>query len=217
LYVHGSISPKVQVIVGVVLAIGAVAFAYFDYDVIDTKMREQRKIERVNKHVIQRLKDIRKAQLAYNREFGYYTDNFDTLVDFLKNGQLTLVKRLGALPDTVPTEEEARSLGLIQPMPEGMTDAQVIEAGLIVRDTIQVDVLGYVFDDSDRKTRKTKFFVDSLPYVPFAKHRFELATARIESGGVEQQVFQAIDPKPYHNQFKVGSLTEASTSGNWKE
>ncbi len=217
LYVRGNISLKVQVIVGVIVSFGAISFAYLDYSVIDTKLREERKIERINKHVIQRLKDIRKAQLAYNREYGVYTNDFDTLLDFLKNGELTLIKRLGALPDSVPTEEMARELGIIQKMPEGMTEEEVIAEGLIVRDTLQASVLTYIFNDSDRKTRKTPFYVDSLPYVPFASHRFEMATARVETGGVEQSTFQVIDPKPYHFQFRVGSLTEASTSGNWRE
>ncbi len=217
LYVHGSISHKVQLVVGAVVTVGALYFAYLDYAVIDTKIREERKVAKIDRHIIQRLKDIRKAQIAYNRENGSYTNSFDSLLYFLKDGQITLIKRLGTLPDSVPTEEMARELGIIASMPEGWTDEQVVASGLLVRDTIQVDVLGYVFNESDAKTRKTKFFVDSLPYVPFGKHRFELATATIESGGVQQQVFQAIDPKPYKNQYKVGSLTDASTSGNWKE
>lgn len=217
LYVKGSISGKSQIIVAIVVSIGAGAFAYMDVDVIRSELRENKKIERINKHTIQRLKDIRKAQIAFNREHGQYTDNFDTLLHFLKYGELSLVKRLGALPDSVPSEEMARELGLITPMPEGMTDEQVLDQGLIVRDTVMVQVMGYVFNESDEKSRKTKLYVDSLPYVPFASHRFEMATAKIEAGGVEQHVFQVIDPKPYAQQFKVGSLTEASTSGNWAE
>ncbi len=217
LYVKGTIPAKAQIIVGVLVAAGAIYFAYMDVNVISSKLSEEKKIAKINTHVIQRLKDIRKAQIAYNREFGEYTDNFDTLLYFLKEGQLTLIKRLGSLPDSVPTDAAARELGLISEMPEGMSDEDVIASGLIVRDTVQVDVLTYIFNESDEKTRKTRFFVDSLPYVPFAKHKFDMATARVEVGGVEQYAFQVIDPKPYSFQFKVGSLTDASTSGNWKE
>lgn len=217
LYVKGTIPAKAQIIVGLAVAAGAVFFAYMDVNVIRSKLAEEKKIKKIDTHVIQRLKDIRKAQIAYNREHGKYTDSFDSLLYFLKDGQITLIKRLGSLPDSVPTDAEARELGIISAMPEGMSDEEVIASGLIVRDTVQVDVLNYVFNESDAKTRKTRFYVDSLPYVPYAKHRFDMATARIEAGGVEQHVFQVIDPKPYAFQFKVGSLTEASTSGNWKE
>ena len=215
LYVKGTIPAKAQIFVGIFVTAGALLFVYLDYDVIKSRLIYERKVERVEKHVVQRLKDIRKAQIAYNREHGKYTDNFDSLLHFLKEGELTLIKRLGSLPDSIATEEEARELGLIQKMPEGMTEAQVIAEGTIVRDTVQADVLSYVFNESDRKTRKTKLYVDSLPFVPFASHRFEMATAQIDAGGVEQNVFQVIDPKPFAKQFKVGSLTEASTSGNW--
>lgn len=217
LYVKGKVPAKYQAVVVVFVALASLYFAYMDYDVINSKMLREKKIEKVNTHVQQRLKDIRKAQIAYNREYNKYTDSFDTLLNFLKEGELTLIQKYGSLPDSVPTEEMARELGLIQSMPEGMTESEVVDSGIIVRDTVQVPVLGYVFNDSDRKTRKTKFYVDSLPYVPFADHKFEMATAEIDAGGVQQQTFQVIDPKPFEFQHKIGSLTEASTSGNWKE
>lgn len=217
LYVKGTIPVKAQIFVGIFVSVAALLFVYMDYDVIQSKLKYERKVKKIEDHVTQRLKDIRKAQIAYNREHGRYTDNFDTLLHFLNEGEITLIKRLGSLPDSVPTEEMARDLGIIQKMPKGMTEAQVIEEGIIVRDTVQADVLSYVFNESDAKTRKTKLYVDSLPYVPFASHKFEMATARIDAGGVEQNVFQVIDPKPFAKQYKVGSLTEASTSGNWSE
>lgn len=217
LYVKGKVPAKYQIFVGIFVTLSALFFAYMDYDVINSKMVREKKKEKIETHVIQRLKDIRKAQIAYFRENQKYASSFDSLTHFLEKGEVTLIQKFGALPDSVPTEEMARELGLIQTMPEGMSETEVIEKGLIVRDTVQVPVLGYVFNDSDRKTRKTKLYVDSLPYVPFADHKFEMATATVDAGGVDQQTFQVIDPKPFDYQFKVGSLTEASTSGNWKE
>jgi hypothetical protein len=214
-YVKGTIPAKAQALVAIVVTLGALAFAYLDYAVIDDELSAQKKREKVETNVVQRLKDIRKAQLAYSREFGNYTNNFDTLLDFLQNGHLTLVKRLGSLPDSVPSDEEARELGLISEMPDGMSDEDVLAAGLIIRDTIEVDVLTYVFNESDTRTRKTRLYIDSLPFVPYGKHKFEMAIAKVEVGGVEQNAFQVIDPKPYSKQFKVGSLTSASTAGNW--
>lgn len=98
-----------------------------------------------------------------------------------------------------------------------MSDADVIAAGIIVRDTLKVDVLPAIFDADDAKTRKTVLKSDSLPYVPFASHMFTIQTAQIESGGVTQGAILVQDPKPFDKQFQFGSLTEASTAGNWKE
>lgn len=217
LQIKGLINRTVQIILSVVFFAGAIAYAVLDYQSIAKQMAYERKREKIKKHVVQRLKDIRKAQTAYIKENEKYADSFDSLIYFMKNGKLSLVKKLGSLPDTVPTEEMALELGLIQSMPEGMTDEDVINSGLIVRDTIEVDVLDYVFDEDDRKNRKTTFYLDSLPYVPYADHKFEMDADFIQSGGVRQAVFRVLDPDPFDEQFILGSLTEASTSGNWKE
>jgi len=215
--IKGFINRTAQIILSVVFFAGAIGYAVLDYQSIAEQMAYERKREKIKTHVVQRLKDIRKAQTAYIKENEKYADSFDSLIYFMKNGKLSLVKKLGSLPDTVPTEEMALELGIIQTMPEGMTDEDVINAGLIVRDTIEVDVLGYVFNEDDRENRKTKFYVDSLPYVPFSDHKFEMDADFISSGGVRQPVFRVLDPDPFDEQFILGSLTEASTSGNWKE
>jgi hypothetical protein len=217
LYIKKLINRKVQIGVAAIVAIGAIVFAWLNYSVINDQLIYAKKKERIEGHVIQRMKDIRKAQLAYVKEKGEYASSFDSLLYFLKNGELTLIKRLGSLPDTVPTEEMARELGLLNKMPAGMTDEEVIQSGIIVRDTFQVAVLENVFNEADMKSRKTAFYVDSLPFVPFGGHRFEMNAGTIDAGGVTVPVFEVIDPKPFADQFKLGSMTEASTSGNWNE
>jgi len=217
LFVKGLINRQVQVILAIVVAVGALFLGFKDYDVIQDRLAYDQRKQKVNSHIIQRLKDIRKAEVAFQKEHGVYTNSFDTLIDFLKNGEISLIKRLGALPDTIPTEEQAREMGLIHQMPDSLTEEEVIASGMIVRDTIKVDVLTYVFDESDKESRKYKFYVDSLPYVPFGKHKFTLETNTIQSGGVTQSVFKVADPKPFAEQFIVGDLEKASTSGNWTE
>jgi len=217
LYVKGIISRKIQVFVTVFVAICAAYFAYMDYEVIQDKLAYHKKKAKVKTAVVQRLKDIRKAQVAYNKEYGKYANSFDSLLYFLKYDQISIIKRFGSLPDSLPTEEMAMEAGIIQAMPEGMTDDDVIAQGLIVRDTIEVDVLGYIFNSDDREKRKTKFYVDSLPYVPYSDHRFEMEADVVEISGAPTPVFQVKDPDPFDDQYMVGSLTEASTSGNWTE
>jgi hypothetical protein len=217
LYVKGIISRQIQLIVTVVVAAGAVYFAVMDYTVIQDELAFHREKEKVKTAVVQRLKDIRKAQLAYNKEYGKYANSFDSLLYFLKHDKVSLIKRLGSLPDSLPTEEMAMEAGIIQGMPEGMTDMEVIEQGLIVRDTVEVDVLNYVFNEDDRDKRKTRFYVDSLPYVPYADHRFQMESDIVDISGAPTPVFQVKDPKPFAERYMLGSLTEASTSGNWTE
>ena len=52
------------------------------------------------KEIIARLIDIRTAQLAFrDQNAGQYTDNFDELINFVKNGQMPFVKKVGELSD----------------------------------------------------------------------------------------------------------------------
>ncbi len=215
MYVKGLITRNTSLIIGVAVGLASVYFAYMDYAVVKEKLEYAKKEDRISNHVIQRLKDIRKAQLAYLKENGKYAKSFDSLTYFLVDGKLSLVKSLGALPDSVPTDEMARELGLIAERPEGWSDEQVLKAGLIVRDTVLVPVLEFVFNESDQKSRKTPLYIDSLRYVPFASHQFEMKADIVEISGIQQAVFKAWDPKPFSKQYEVGSLTENSTSGNW--
>lgn len=218
LYILGIINQVVQIILSILLIVAAAIFIYLDYEVIDDEMAEMAKREKIATHVIQRLKDIRTAELAYFKINNQYTGNFDTLIHFLKTAEFPVIKKLGTLPDSVPTEEMAAELGIVSPMPPNMTDEQVLDSGLLVRDTIYVSVLKSTFLTEDALAeRKTPFYLDSLPKVPFSDHKFELKAGFIDVSGVKQPVFQALDPDPYDKQFMVGSMTQASTSGNWNE
>jgi hypothetical protein len=50
--------------------------------------------------VIERLKEIRTAQLAYRSEKGEYAANFESLIQFLKSGNFTVVKQIGDPEDS---------------------------------------------------------------------------------------------------------------------
>ena len=44
---------------------------------------------------VQRLKDIRTAQVAFRSEYKRYTGSFDTLIEFLKTDSFTIVMQIG--------------------------------------------------------------------------------------------------------------------------
>ena len=50
--------------------------------------------------VIQKLKDLRTAQIAYKSVNGSYTDNYDSLLNFVKNGEFLLIKQIGNPDDS---------------------------------------------------------------------------------------------------------------------
>jgi hypothetical protein len=162
--------------------------------------------------VINKLEDIRAGELAYRKINGTYTASWDTLIDFLKNNEFFIVKEVADPNDTTFTKT--------------------------IRDT-----LGTISIIDSLYNHRVNFNVDHLKYVPipakfFANEIFELSTGKITRGGVPVQVFESqshykVMLKGLDNQLiinlikkveemnkyaglKVGSLTEASTEGNWK-
>ena len=152
--------------------------------------------------VIQRLKDIREAQVAYHDKYNKYTSNFDTLAKFIKEDQIEVVRMDGSVPDTL-TEDEA------------------LKRGIISRDTTFVPVKNYVFNEEYMASRKkgVKFDPDALRYIPYTdSSEFDMFTnIVVRSSGMEVSVFEVVDTDPFDPEdvLRVGSLQEPTTAGNW--
>ena len=101
---------------------------------------------------IQKLKDIRAAQGAYKEVNGDYTASFDTLIDFVKNGQFSIIRKIGEIPEEL--------LGQI-------SEKEAIQKGMISLDTTKVSVLDSLFPSN--------YKIDSLRFIPYSGgHEFTL-------------------------------------------
>ena len=77
----------------IVLWLASIIFAYKIYDSINGPIKfNQTKNERYAQ-VIDRLKDIRKAQIAHKDVKGVFANNFDSLVKFVDEGIFTLIEK----------------------------------------------------------------------------------------------------------------------------
>jgi len=77
----------------IVLWLASIFFAYKIYDSINGPIKfNQVKNERYAK-VIDRLKDIRKAQIAHKDVKGVFANNFDSLIKFVDEGIFTLIEK----------------------------------------------------------------------------------------------------------------------------
>lgn len=173
--------------------------------------------------IIQRLKDIRTAQEAYRSVYSRYTSSFDTLINFIKYDSVEIVRSIGALSD--------------EQLEAGMTEAEAIKKGIIIRDKIKVGALENVFGKD--------YPIDNIRYVPFTnkKYQFKMGAGKIKTdSGVEVPVFEArvSNTEIYEDIFdeyqesileengerlrlnkypglKVGDLKEANNNvGNWE-
>lgn len=199
----GFITNKLSGILSIVLVLVSVGLVSMNYKSINDPILFLKEKERRYTHVIQRLKDIREAEVAYKKKYKKYTNSFDTLVDFLQNDSLFVIKKFGSVPDS-------------------LTEAEAIEQGIYRLDTTLVPSSSEIFNKTYLSTRSkgTSLVLDSLPYVPFTTEKFELKTSSLERGsGITVNVFECKDSAPFDKKdvMKVGSLTDPTTAGNWKE
>lgn len=169
---------------------------------------------------VEKLKDIRKAELAFKDVYGKFTGSWDTLINFVMNESVINVRKVGELNDSM--------------VEAGITEKKAIEMGLITRDSVRVSALEAIFGlDYDAK---------NLKYVPVPGEPTEFhlgATVIITGSGIGVPVFEAkahnnvilrgLDPQLIINLndqrrtnekypgLSVGSLTETiNNAGNWE-
>ena len=173
------------------LTIASIMLAYMCYrSIMDPIEFEQAKAER-DKAVIAKLVDIRKAQIAYKEAKGVYTNNFDSLIHFLKYDSLMMISKKGELTD------EQLEKGLTEEIALALTEENAAMYGIenlaefkenFRRDTTYVPVLPNVFGAG--------YKVDSMAYVPFIPNKkFEMETTMHKTvSGIEIPLFEAKIP-----------------------
>ncbi|MFC2096459.1 hypothetical protein ACFLQ3_02025 [Bacteroidota bacterium] len=158
-------------VIQIVLAIAIVVLAYFIWESIQTPIRFNKEKDQRYAATIQRLKDIRTAQIAYKAEYGEFTADFDTLINFVKNDSMKLVRAERALSDEL--------------LAQGWTEAIAVKEGLIIRDTIRIAIKDTLFNRED-------FNADLMWKVPFTEDDgFEMATAILNVSNLDVNVFEA--------------------------
>ena len=83
----------------ILLVILILLISYFTYESVMEPIRFKKEKKYRYSQVIQRLKDIRKAELAYKEVNQEFTGSFDTLISFVKNDSMPIVRAIGRIPD----------------------------------------------------------------------------------------------------------------------
>ena len=198
-----------KVVIQIILFAAICVVAYFVYESIQKPLRFNAEEKRRREATVQRLKDIRTAQVAFRSERKEYTKSFDTLINFLKTDSFKVVKIIG--------DED---------------DSATVATGKIIRETIMVSVLDSLFKKGYH-VDSLRF----VPFTQGVQ--FEMDTANLRAGNVIVNVFEAkihnnillqgLDPQLLVNYntdrqkktgfagLKVGSLTETTNNaGNWE-
>ena len=70
-----------------------IGLSYALYSAIMNPIRFNKEKNTRSADVIERLKDVRKAQLAFKEVNRYYASNFDELIPLIDTGEFTIVQR----------------------------------------------------------------------------------------------------------------------------
>ncbi len=186
----------------ILLFVVAIGLGYFLFSSIKTDIELEEKITTTEARIINKLKMIREAEVAYQAVYGDYTDSWDSLINFVDNGVLYNVVK------------KERVIML----------AYGADSTVVTYDTLgTVSVRDSIFNER----KYPNFDLQNLPVIPGSDGmRFELYAGEITKGtGATVDVFEVKDihvMNPARRQegtvgpLRVGSRNEATTQGNWE-
>ena len=236
----GRLGPHPQKAYRVLMAAGVIGAAYFFMASTNSVLDEEQFLagpEGVNAITIQRLTDIRDAQLAYKEVHGEFTDSFDTLLAFINAPLVPLNFSIGSFHDTLPEAmcyEEgyvirradvpgvAAELGWDE---QSLLDSITADAvAYKVRDTLYTSFFAENFAEEKRTDKKLpQVDLDSLTFSPTSGERFMIDTTYVNQSGLRVSAIKVQDPTPFgranvkKDTLRFGSLVEAHTDGNWRQ
>lgn len=187
------------VILAIALALGAYLFNSIKTDIDTAEF-----IEKTEARVINKLKMIREAQIAFQKVNGRYTASWDTLIAFIDTGSFYITERRETI---IPLDYGADSI------------------------YVEIDTIGttLVKDSIFSPEKFPSFDLATLPLIPGSDgKRFEMWASKIEKAGVKVDVVEVKDVAPVNparketneitnrKPLRFGSKTNITTSGNWE-
>lgn len=197
-----------KTVIKIVLALIIVGLSYLVYESIMTPVRfDQAKNLRYDA-VIQKLKDIRDIERFFRSENKRYSANWDSLVAFVRIGQIPLIKMVADPTDTTFSRSITDTVGFIS----------VYDSLFSKRDNFRIEDISIIPGSNGQK--------------------FEIHAGKIDKGGLFADVYEVLahndailsglDEQLIRNLnksredidkypgLKVGSMVEVSTDGNWE-
>lgn len=179
----------------------AIGIGYYLINSIISTVEEEKRIAQIERRVIEKLRFIRDAQIAYRDTHGQFASDWDKLISFIDTGKIFITQRR---EETILLDYGAEE-----------TNVYIDTLGSIsVRDSIYGNPV------------YQKFSLNELMYVPITRSKFEIFADKITRSGVDVDVFEVKDPAPINparrgensikGPLRVGSRTEVTTAGNWE-
>lgn len=192
----------------VVFIVSSLILAWVLFSSIKSSIDEEKRIQFLEKKIVDKLVMIRDAQDAFKSVNGQYTSDWNKLLSFIDTGRFYIVDK----KETIITLDYG-------------ADSIYVE----------LDTIGTksVIDSVFSKKKYPKFNLAQLPYVPINEPgwenvKFNMWADKIDKSGVMVDVVEVWNPKPVdptrkddetrnsRRPLRFGSRTSVSTSGNWE-
>ena len=139
-----------------------VVLGYFLVASIMKPVRFENEVDKRKDVAVERLKAIRTLEVAFKGETGKFTASLDSLIDFYNNGQMTVIRQIGSMDDSLAVAQKR-----------------------VRRDTMKVAIKDTLFND------QPNFVVDSIKYIPFANGKEITLEAVVKTvSGVNVPLFE---------------------------
>ena len=168
--------------------------------------------------VVERLIDIRNAEVLYKNATSQYTNSFDTLIKFCQNAEIPIVKIVPDPTDTTFTRTINDTIGFVKVMDSLKSQRADFHIG---------DIKFVPFSQPQQKFELEAGMIsrNGINIPVFEAHTpYEVYLATPGEGFTEKEWKQRVDnakaEKESINRYaglKVGSMEEATTDGNWEK
>ncbi len=168
-----------RIFIQVLLLAGAAALVYLIWDTIQAPITFDKEKQARYEPTIQKLKEIRQAQIAYKDVNERFSGDWDKLIEFVKTDSLPEIRKIGMLTDSM--------------VAEGLTEKDALKQGLIIRDTVKVSVLEKLFG--------ADYPIDEINIIPNTngEEKFSIdETILVTGSGIAVPVFEC---KAHNNQI----------------
>jgi len=224
---------KVKILFNILLVIVALGLALLATRSILRPEKYKTSYNQRAEEIKARLITIRAVQAVYRNEFKKFAGDIDTLVDFINNGKVSIIKTTGEIP-------------------EDMSEEAAFKAGIIKKTVETIHAKDKIVESDPNVNYESLKNFELIPYCDGKK--FEIQLGKLTSKTYEIPVYRidvpiddilanldkTISPKEssfltkilnklfynglaeetqYKSQYKpmwLGSLTDSGTSGSWE-
>ena len=159
-------------VVEIILVVIVAFLIYYIAMLIYTPLQFEKELTERSKTVVEKLKDIRSAERFYKGKYGKFTDNFDTLINFVLYDSVKMERKLVDEDDSVAM-------------------AQLKKAGKKNIEKYNLAVIDTIFNP--RKLSKEQ--IENLRFIPHTNNmEFILESGEVDKGNVKVPVVECRAP-----------------------